>query len=56
MKSLEADKFTDKKCELCNKTLKHNEKVTEVIYCYRCNGIFCEECWFIQRMEEDKEK
>lgn len=59
MKSLEAvqielETFTNKKCELCGKTLKHDGKVTQVVYCHRCNGIFCIKCWLIQRAEEDR--
>lgn len=51
----ELDKFTDKQCERCNKTLKHNKEITEVIYCHRCNGLYCLDCWLIQRSIEEEE-
>lgn len=44
-------------CNRCNKMLKHGEEnITEVVYCNRCNGKFCLECWNIQRREEEEGK
>lgn len=43
-------------CQRCNKLLKHDDTNTEVVYCYRCGGKYCFECWGIQRAEEDTKK
>lgn len=51
----ELDKFCDISCERCHKTLKHTKEITEVIYCHRCNGLYCLDCWLIQRSIEEEE-
>ena len=39
-------------CQRCKKDLDPPEGVTKIVFCYICGGMFCLECWGIQRKEE----
>jgi hypothetical protein len=43
-------------CDICNKQLEHWIKNTQVVWCKRCNGKYCLQCWVPHRMKEEREE
>ena len=43
-------------CDRCGKDLEHWDENTQVVFCKRCGGKYCIDCWIIQRREEDEDE
>jgi hypothetical protein len=42
------------KCQRCKVEWELPDNHTKMVYCYICKGMFCIDCWFVQREEENK--